>query len=73
MKLKLNSNVENVTNKAITYTENFKKNFYEELLAGKGPAQIFRESGFDTKIISQIKISSFALRIKKTSFETRKV
>lgn len=65
MELKLNSNIANVTNKAITYTEKFRENFYEELSNGKGPTQIFRENGFDTKVIGQKRISNFTERVKK--------
>ncbi len=46
-----NKYVKNVTNKAITYTDEFKKNFIAENQNGKFPREIFEECGFDVDII----------------------
>lgn len=39
--LKNNPNVQRISELAITYTDDFKKRFIEEYLAGKLPRQIF--------------------------------
>ncbi len=46
-----NKYVKNVTNKAITYTDEFKKIFIAENQNGKFPREIFEECGFDVDII----------------------
>lgn len=56
--LKLNKFVQNVTPKAITYKEEFREHFVEEYENGKLPSEIFREAGFNTKILGK-RISNF--------------
>ncbi|SUM56763.1 Uncharacterised protein [Staphylococcus microti] len=60
--LKLNKFVQNVTPKAITYTEEFREHFVEEYEKGKLPSEIFKEAGFDTKILGR-RISNFRDRV----------
>ncbi|KIX90962.1 hypothetical protein TP70_05365 [Staphylococcus microti] len=60
--LKLNKFVQNVTPKAITYTEEFREHFVEEYEKGKLPSQIFREAGFDTTILGE-RVKSFKKRV----------
>ncbi|MCQ9933970.1 IS3 family transposase, partial [Staphylococcus aureus] len=60
--LKLNKFVQNVTPKAITYKEEFREHFVEEYENGKLPSEIFREAGFNTKILGK-RISNFRDRV----------
>ena len=48
----------------ILYTPEFKRLFMEEYLAGKGPTQIFRESGFDPRMLGGKRIERAAARWK---------
>ncbi|MDQ0157832.1 HTH domain-containing protein [Robertmurraya andreesenii] len=65
--LRRNPYVDKVSNKAITYSEVFKQHFMDELHRGKLPTQIFREAGFDTKVVGKQRIDNFARRIRKMS------
>ncbi|PXA19186.1 HTH domain-containing protein, partial [Staphylococcus pseudintermedius] len=60
--LKSNKYVLNVSPKAITYTEEFREHFVEEYENGKTPSQIFKEAGFNTKILGR-RISNFRERV----------
>lgn len=64
-KLQNNSNVQRVSERAITYTESFKNRFIDEYLAGKLPRQIFIENGFDVNVIGMKRIEQSAYRWKK--------
>ena len=46
-----NPNVASVCERAIQYTADFKLKAVQENLQWKGPAQIFREAGFNLEII----------------------
>ncbi|WP_058309162.1 HTH domain-containing protein [Gracilibacillus massiliensis] len=63
--LRKNPYVDKVSNKAITYSDVFKQHFKNELDLGKFPTQIFREAGFDTKVVGQERIKSFSHRVRK--------
>jgi transposase len=62
----INPNVKSVSEKAITYTEEFKKTFISESEKGKLPRVIFEENGFNIEVIG-------ADRIKKTANRWRTV
>ncbi|MGL5752411.1 MAG: HTH domain-containing protein, partial [Paraclostridium sp.] len=49
--LRKNIYIKNISNKSITYTNEFKIHFIAEYNNGKTPRQIFSESGFDIDII----------------------
>jgi len=49
--LRKNKNILKVSEKAITYTDEFKSSFMEEYLTGKLPRDIFRENGFKEEVI----------------------
>ena len=49
--LRQNPNVKKVSDKAITYQDNFKEHFINELNKGKLPRMIFEEAGFDTTVL----------------------
>lgn len=63
--LKDNPHVKNVSDKAITYEEEFKELFISEYTAGKLPSQIFKDAGFDTEVLGSDRIKSFSSRIKQ--------
>ncbi len=63
--LKNNRYVKNVSIKAITYTEEFKIHFINEFNLGKSANQIFKECGFDTKVLGEKRIIGCRKRFKK--------
>lgn len=56
--LEQNKYVKNVTNKTITYTDEFKRIFIAEYERGKFPREIFNEYGFDVDILGIERIKS---------------
>ncbi len=63
--LKKNRYVKHVSEKSITYTEEFKEVFINEYNSGKIPSQILIEMGFDLKVLGQSRISGISERVKK--------
>ena len=61
--LKQNPHVREVN--CIMYTDEFKLHFMKEYIAGKGPQRIFREAGFDVKILGSKRIERAAARWKE--------
>lgn len=49
--LNLNPNVKRVSDKSITYTDEFKRAFIEAYLQGEIPRVIFEKAGFDIEVI----------------------
>lgn len=64
LKLQKNKNVLNVSEKAITYTDEFKRLFIDEYMSGKLPRDIFMENSFDVEIIGMKRIEQSACRWK---------
>ena len=60
--LKCNPNVQAVSEKAITYTDEFKRHFIAESEKGKLPRAIFEEAGLDVELIGLERVSSSAKR-----------
>ncbi len=60
--LKCNPNVQAISDKAITYTEEFKRHFIAENEKGKLPRMIFEEAGLDVERIGLERISSAGKR-----------
>lgn len=60
--LSKNKYVKNVSNKGITYSDEFKRLFIEENQKGKFPRQIFEECGFDINILGIKRIESSGKR-----------
>ena len=60
-----NPNVLRVSDKAITYSEEFKNKFIVENSKGILPRKIFEENGFDIEIIGLKRIEQSAARWKK--------
>ncbi len=54
--LSKNIYVKNVTNKGITYTDEFKHLFIVENESGKLPRQIFENAGFDVNILGMKRV-----------------
>ncbi|WP_342746181.1 HTH domain-containing protein, partial [Trichococcus palustris] len=63
--LKENQYVKNVSDKSITYTDEFKRHFISETLNMKTTKQIFIEAGFDPEMIGDDRIKSFAKKWRK--------
>ena len=60
-----NPNVLRVSDKAITYSEEFKNRFIEENSKGVLPRKIFEDNGFDIEIIGLKRIEQAAARWRK--------
>lgn len=65
--LRKNKHVKHVSEKAITYTEEFKEKFILEYNSGKLPFQIITEMGFSYKVLGEKRVSNIANRLKKQS------
>jgi len=60
--LKCNPNVQAVSEKAITYTDEFKRHFIAENEKGKFPREIFENAGLDVELIGIKRIESSGKR-----------
>jgi len=60
--LKCNPNVQAVSEKAITYTDEFKRHFITENEKGKLPREIFEAAGFEVELIGLERIKSSGKR-----------
>ena len=65
--LRKNKYVKHVSEKAITYTEEFKEVFMIEYNSGKIPSQILTEMGFDIKVLGPSRVRRISERTKKQS------
>jgi hypothetical protein len=65
--LQANPYVKKVSEKAITYTSEFRELFISEYQNGKPPSQIFRNAGFNTSVLGRERIYSLRKRTKKMS------
>ena len=65
--LRKNKYVKHVSEKAITYTEEFKEKFILEYNSGKLPFQIITEMGFSYKVLGENRVNNIASRLKKQS------
>ena len=65
--LRQNKYVKTVSEKAITYTEEFKEVFLLEYNTGKLPSQILAEMGFDHKVLGERRVSNITQAVKKQS------
>lgn len=64
-KLSINKYVKNITEKGITYTNEFKLHFIAEYEIGKTPRQIFEDAGFDIDIVGIELVKSSSRRWRK--------
>ena len=65
-KLSTNKYVKNITEKGITYTNEFKMHFIAEYEIGKTPRQIFENAGFDIDIVGIERVKSSSSRWRKS-------
>ena len=65
--LRKNKYVKHVSEKAITYTEEFKETFMVEYNLGKLPSQILMEMGFDYRVLGERRVSNIVQLSKKQS------
>ncbi|MCI3028407.1 hypothetical protein LMF32_04720 [Desemzia sp. C1] len=63
--MKRNPYVKNVSEKSITYSDEFKRHFVSESLNLKRAKQIFIEAGFGPEMIGETKIKAFAKKWRK--------
>lgn len=66
--LRKNKYVKHVSEKAITYTEEFKERFMLEYDSGKLPSQILLNMGFDIKALGEKRIGNISHRCRKQSY-----
>jgi transposase InsO family protein len=66
VKLRNNKNVITVSERAITYSYEFKILFMDEYIAGKLPRQIFEENGFDIDVIGSKRIEQSSQRWRRS-------
>ena len=64
--LESNQSVDHVSERSISYTNDFKIKAIKENLNGKGPSQIFIEHGFDLQVIGHKKPKQCLKRWRKT-------
>ena len=69
-KLSKNKYVKKVSDKAITYTNEFKIHFIAEYNNGKTPRIIFKEAGFDIELIGSKRIECASTRWKRAYKES---
>ncbi|HJF31192.1 MAG TPA: hypothetical protein K8V56_05355 [Sporosarcina psychrophila] len=60
--LKCNPNVKAVSEKAITYTDEFKRHFIAENEKGRLPREIFEEAGLNVELIGNERVKSAGKR-----------
>ncbi len=60
-----NKYIVKVSNKAITFSFEFKKKFIEEYKLGKLPRLIFKEAGFDIEILGMKRVETAGKRWRK--------
>ena len=65
--LRKNKYVKRVSEKAITYTEEFKEIFCLEYKAGKSPSLIINEMGFDYRVLGKRRIDNIVQIVKRQS------
>lgn len=65
-KSSINKYVKNITEKGITYTNEFKLHFIDEYEIGKTPRQIFEDAGFDIDIVGIERVKSSSRRWRKS-------
>lgn len=63
--LESNPYVKKVSEKSITYTQEFREFFISEYQKGKLPTQILRTAGFDTTVLGRERIHSICKRFRK--------
>lgn len=60
--LKCNPNVKAVSEKGITYSDEYKRHFITEYEKGKLPGEIFEEAGLDVELIGKERVHSASKR-----------
>ena len=65
LSLKGNPCVERVSNLSVSFTEEFKRKAYGELLSGKPMWQIFKDHGIDTDALGPVRVVKFQQFLNK--------
>lgn len=63
--LQKNPYVLKVSDSTITYSQEFREEFYKSLMNGGTPSQILTDMGFDTKVLGKQRVNNITKRIKK--------
>lgn len=63
--LRTNQYTATVTPLSISYTEEFKKLFWERYSRGEGITKIFKSCGYDTNVLGRARVNGFAYRMAK--------
>jgi hypothetical protein len=66
LSLSQNKYVKKVSEKGITYTEEFKRIFISENIKGKFPRQVFEECGFDIDVLGIDRVNTSGKRWRKS-------
>lgn len=59
--------VENVTSRSVTFTPEFKRLIYRELLSGKNIRDVFEAHGINTAALGDARINGFLERLRKAA------
>lgn len=62
--LRKNKYVKHVSEKAITYTEEFKEVYILKYKSGKSPSQALTEMGFDCKVLGESRVENISKRTR---------
>ena len=62
---KANPNVKTATERSVTFTPQFKKKAYRELLEGKHICDILESHGIDTSVLGEARIRSILMRLRQ--------
>lgn len=65
--LRANPYIQKVSEKAITYTQEFREKFAEEYQSGRSPSNILREMGIDPKVLGKKRRDSIVARMHQYS------
>lgn len=65
--LRKNKYVKHVSEKAITYTKEFKEAFMLEYKTGKSPSLILSEMGFNTRVLGKKRLDGIVATVKRQS------
>ena len=60
-----NPYVKNVTERSVTFTSQFKRTAYREMLEGKRIHDILESHGIDTSVLGEARISSILMRLRQ--------
>lgn len=72
-KLRDNPYVKNISEKSITYTEEFREQFYIRYQSDPYPSKILLEMGLDPAILGPSRVHNITKRVKKSSVQISRI